>query len=202
MEIVLVRHGKPDGASNPRVNAAGYGRWVRRYDKSRVRADSRPPAALRERLRDHYLLASPLARAVHSCELGAGRGPDECWPSLREMDIPRYKLPGKLPAYAWLYINRTLWLGGKPGPFESFRQAKQRALQTAEQLDALAATRPKIAVFGHALSNRFIARALCELGWRGTPRFASYWGDIHLTARATMPVLSGRQGPSSEEAIT
>ena len=192
MEIILVRHGKPDGADNPRVNAAGYGRWVRQYDKSRVRADSRPPAALRDSVRDHYLLASSLARAVHSCELSAGRGPDERWPSLREMDIPRYKLPGQLPAYLWLYINRALWLGGKRGPFESFRQAKQRAVVVAGQLHALAESQPKIAVFGHALSNRFIARALCELGWQGEPRYTGYWGDIRLSSRATMAILPGR----------
>lgn len=46
MQIVLIRHGKPDAAVNPRLTASGFAQWVRKLNKSIVRMDSVPPADL------------------------------------------------------------------------------------------------------------------------------------------------------------
>ena len=42
MNIVLVRHGRPTGAENQKVNSAGFGRWVKRYNHSLVDESSKP----------------------------------------------------------------------------------------------------------------------------------------------------------------
>ncbi len=183
--IVLVRHGKPLGAINPMLNSAGFTQWVRRFDHSRVSAESPPPTHLRAHLGDAFAVSSTLPRALHSTELCLGRAPDARFDSLREMEIPRYRLPGKLPAYGWVYLNRGLWMLGKTGPFETWPEAKDRGRQAAQTLADISRSHPNLAVFGHVMMNAAVARSLIELGWRGRSRHTDYWGSIELLKEAT-----------------
>jgi len=185
MEIVLIRHGKPTAAVNPKVSAAGFSRWVKNYNDSQVALDSLPPEVLTKVVAKHWIVSSDLARAIHSARLCMNRPADLSLSLLREMDIPRYQLPFKLKAYTWLVLNRCLWLLGVKASaepsVESFKQAKGRALSSAEELQVLAIKHNKVAVFGHGLMNKFIAKELIKLGWLAEVKGKKYWSSITLT---------------------
>ena len=182
--IALVRHGKPAGADNPMVSASGFARWARSYERSRLRSDSTPPSELKAAFDGYLAVASPRPRAWHSAEVCLGRGPDLVMVDLREMEIPRYRIPLRLPAYAWLVINRALWFAGLPGRCESFHEARLRARRVSTELDRLAQSHGRVVVFGHGLMNQSLARHLVARGWRGEPRRSGYWDVIDLTSGA------------------
>jgi hypothetical protein len=183
LRIALVRHGMPVGADNPVVNASGFARWARAYERSRVRGDSIPPADLGAAFDGYLVVSSGLPRAMHSAEMCFGRGPDLTIGDLREMEIPRYRIPLRMPAYAWLFLNRALWFVGVRGRFESVGEARARARRVSSELDRLAEAHGRIVVFGHAMMNRRVAENLLSHGWRGQPRRAGYWGVIDLEKR-------------------
>lgn len=96
------------------------------------------------------------------------------------MDIPSHKFPFEFKAYTWLLINRILWLLGFSGKVESFKVAKIRAKSSAEKLHGLATLHGKIAVFGHGLMNKYMAKELSKLGWSSTSKGKKYWRAIKL----------------------
>ena len=180
MEIVLIRHGRPEAAINQKVDALGYLAWIKEYNRSLVvDGPSDVPVSL-HRYAKVFAVSSDLPRAIHSAELVLGRGPDAQLASLCEVDIPVYRLPFTLNTYTWLYLNRGLWLLGCKGQFESLSSAKGRAEAAAEQLIDLARVHDQVVVFGHGLMNRFIRIALRNRGWRVESKSNQYWGETHL----------------------
>jgi broad specificity phosphatase PhoE len=179
--IVLVRHGEPSATDNPVVDAAGFARWARRYERSRIRGTA-APSHLKGAFEGFLAVASERPRSLHSAYMCLDRDPDVVLPGLHEMEIPRYRLPFRLRAYSWLVLNRVVWFAGVRGRFESFDEARRRADVAAREIDALARAHGRIVVFGHGLMNRAIASRLVVLGWRGRPRRTRYWGTICLSA--------------------
>ncbi len=179
MEIILIRHGKPTSATNPRVDASGYAQWVRQYNASNVSINSRPKAII-ERYKSFYSLSSDLSRAIHSANIYSGKYPEEVDRLYREMEIPRYKLPFLLKAWHWLYLSRILWMIGYKGSFESFEQAKQRAELAALKLIEVAQEKSDVVLFGHGYMNRYIRKALMNKGWILTSKSNAYWGVTRL----------------------
>src|SRR5688572_25391661 len=103
MEILLVRHGRPVAAVNPVTTSPVFAQWVRRYNKSGLRPDRRRPAHLAEGSGPFVVVSSDLLRARQSAERCTGRAPDVLLRTLREMEIPRYRIPGRMRVYTWLY---------------------------------------------------------------------------------------------------
>lgn len=185
MEILLIRHGKPTAAVNPRLSACGFANWVRSYNRSKIDPKSLPPKGLSHSLNTHFIVASDLARSIDSVYLCLNRKPDLSSKRLREMNIPRYKLPFMLTANTWLIISRIFWLVGFSGKFDSFKSEKKRAKAAAKQLQQLAMKHEKVALFGHGMLNLYIARELKQLGWHGSSQGKSYWSSIHLSSEVT-----------------
>lgn len=121
MEIVLIRHGKPTGAINPKLSAAGFENWVSNYNLSKIESGSLPSKGLGESLSSHFIVGSDLPRSVDSSCLCVNKEPDLKLKELREMDIPSHKFPFGFKAYTWLIINRILWLLGFSGKVESLK---------------------------------------------------------------------------------
>jgi len=180
MEIILVRHGKPVGATNPKLSASGFADWVLNYDASEVDIDSLPPENLKQAIRSHFIVSSHLARAIDSAKVCLNLAPHLIDNALREMEIPSYRLPFKLKAYTWLVLNRLLWFMGIKGDVESFKAAKIRANDAAKMLIALATEHHQVAVFGHGLMNKSIAKELERLGWTLSSQGHSYWSSFKL----------------------
>ncbi|MEZ8097216.1 histidine phosphatase family protein [Photobacterium swingsii] len=180
MEIILIRHGKPTGATNPKLTAREFALWVRKYNHSEIVVDSEPPEQLKAELHDHYVVSSDLRRSVHSAIKCLSKEPEVKLKNLREFDIPRYKIPFLLRANHWLILSRILWLLGITSRVESYKDAKSRAKDSALTLAALAEDKRKLAVFGHGLVNRAIARELEKCGWSCINKSSSYWGVTRL----------------------
>jgi len=181
MEILLVRHGKPTGAVNPKLSVVGFANWVRDYNKSKVNPNSLPPEGLKYSITTgHFIVASDLARSVDSVRLCVGKEPDLKLKQFREMDIPRYKLPFSFKAYTWLIINRIFWFAGFNSKVESFKNAKIRAKNSAKELQELANMHDKVVFFGHGMFNKYIAKELNSQGWSGTLKGKKYWSTIKL----------------------
>lgn len=179
MEIILIRHGKPTSANNPIVNASEYTKWIRRYNFSDV-ADNSRPESINANYTSLYTISSDLKRAIHSANIYVSRNPEEINRLYREMDIPRYKLPFQLTAWHWVYLCRVLWMFGFRGPFESFKQAKQRANIAAIELIETAKNQDRVVLFGHGFMNRYIRKSLIQKGWTLTSKSNDYWGITHL----------------------
>ncbi|PKI15962.1 histidine phosphatase family protein [Colwellia sp. 12G3] len=179
MEIILIRHGKPTSANNPKVNAAQYANWIRRYNASHVASNSRPKF-ISKRYTSFYSLSSDLNRAIHSANIYSEKCPDEIDRIYREMEIPRYKLPLQLKAWHWVYLSRILWMFGLKGSFESFNQAKHRADLAAVKLIEIAQNQQQLVLFGHGYMNRYIRKSLISKGWKITCKSNAYWGVTRL----------------------
>ena len=180
MGIFLVRHSEPSAATNPQLNAAGFAQWVRKYNASGLSDESVLPASMRNRLPDGYVVCSDLPRAIQSAQVCFDRPADEQLSLLREMEIPRYKLPFRLGAYTWLILNRALWYSGLKGKFESFEIARDRARLATDSLEHLYKVHGELIVFGHVLMNKQIAKCLIRRGWRGQVKHCAYWGMMEL----------------------
>lgn len=107
MRITLVRHDKPIASSNPRVTAVGFAKWVLAYNRSLVCSGSLPPLELQElqelqeTFHNSYTFSRNLNRSIHSAEICLGKGADVVLGDLREMDIPRLKLPFSMTVNSW-----------------------------------------------------------------------------------------------------
>lgn len=163
------------------MNSLGFIRWVKRYHHAPVSDLSRPDWKRDEVLSNAYLVASNLKRAQESAHIGFGKPADEIIPNLREMDIPRYKLPFQLRAFTWVYLNRLLWMLGKQGAFESYQDAKVRARDAAEQLVSLARQHSNVIAVGHGYLNLHLRYYLRKQGWCVIEKNNDYWGMSRLT---------------------
>ncbi|MGF1908302.1 histidine phosphatase family protein [Vibrio kasasachensis] len=184
MKITLVRHGKPAASSNERVTSSGFAKWVRAYNLSYIEETSLPPDQLAKQLMGHYIFSSDLNRAHHSAQLCLGKQPDAIMSELREMDIPRFRWPLTMSINKWLVLSRVCWLLGFSAKSESFLSGRERAVRATEQIIEQASITPNIAVFGHGVANRLIAKELKRRGWEVQANNSGFWGITELTRTA------------------
>lgn len=180
MEIVLVRHGKPSLVESRTLSASAFSRWIVGYNNSGILSGSKPPLALISLLQSHYIISSDLKRAVDSADRCNSQKNKLQLNLLREMEIPEFNFPIKLTANSWLLLNRLLWFVNIGREVESFSDAKNRAKLAAIELVKLAIKHNKVAVFGHGLMNRYIAKELIKLGWNGSLQRQNYWGMMRF----------------------
>ena len=180
MEIVLIRHGKPTGAIYPKVNAKGFSDWVRKYDESGIVESSRPENNLALKFSEHTVISSDLKRAIESAQICFNNSPTATFKVLRELEIPKYKLPLTLKASNWLYLNRVLWTLRVNGTSESYREAQKRSRVASELLIKLALKHDKVIVFSHGYINFFIRRYLSKKGWAIQEKSNKHWGVTRL----------------------
>lgn len=166
MEIILLRHGKPDVELKGNLNAAEIKQLVSVYAQSGVQ-DS-PPENLKDRFKAHYIVCSDLARSTQSAiKLGV----NEIHLSdalFKETNVPHFDQGViKIPVKAWLIVLRVMWLIGFKKNGESFVSAKHRAKEATNKLIALAQENEKVILVGHGLMNRLIAKQLRLKNWQG-----------------------------------
>ncbi|MEM0912777.1 MAG: hypothetical protein AAGJ37_17510 [Pseudomonadota bacterium] len=94
----------------------------------------------------------------------------------REMDIPRFKLPFVLNAWTWVYLNRFLWMLGKRGAFESYKEARARSALAASELMNIAKNERDIIVFSHGYLILHMRKHLRDLGFKQLSSSNDYWG--------------------------
>ncbi len=180
VRITLVRRGKPIASSNPRVTAAGFAKWVRAYNRSFVCSDSLPPQELQDKFHNSYTFSSDLNRSIHSAEICLGKGADVVLGDLREMDIPRLKLPFSMKVNSWLVIARLCWLVGISANSEPYKVGRKRIIAAVDLIMVKALEHKDVAIFGHGISNRLIAKELRRRGWTVKCSSKGFWGQTEL----------------------
>lgn len=177
-EILFIRHGRPASENNQSLNAPGFLRWVRDYNRADLHHQSAPHEQLD--LRGYYIMCSDLHRARLSAAKYTPLPVNHYNACFNEMDIPYYRLPLTLNAWSWVYLNRFLWMLGKAGNFESFADAKVRAKDAVNLIVKHSSAHPKIALFGHGMTSRMMMHYLKKQGWRSSTKDYRYWGAIRL----------------------
>ena len=175
MEIVLLRHGKPELELKGILNASEIKQLVVSYAQSGIQ-DS-PPETLTKCFNDYYVVCSDLERSIHSAKKLGFKQIHLSDDLFKETDIPHFDQSFiKMPIMGWLMLLRIMWLFGFKKNGESFSQAKSRAKHAANKLIALAYTNEQVILVGHGLMNRLIAKQLILNNWQGpTSPGKKYW---------------------------
>ncbi|CCG88460.1 histidine phosphatase family protein [Erwinia piriflorinigrans] len=187
MSITLMRHGKPHQPPSGRRSAQAMMQWCDAYDLAEI-CDRPPDRSLRLAGEADIIVTSPLPRARSSLDK-LGKTANMIDGLYSEVALPAIPLAfPTLPPFIWLPLLRVMWLLGYSGKVESYAQAKQRAVQAAEQLTQLA-EHGNVLLMGHGIMNKLISRQLRKLGWRGEKHASSrYWSSavyrqIHSSGR-------------------
>lgn len=159
MNIILLRHGKPEVKLKGFLNAAEIKQMVAAYQNSAIQDAS--PQHLYEKFSHYYVVCSDLPRSLQSADKIGFQRVDYKDSLFSEADLPHFDR-GKvsLPVTVWLILLRVMWLFGFKRNGESFKQAKNRAQIAAIKLVTLAEEHENIILVGHGLMNRLIAKRL------------------------------------------
>lgn len=180
MQIVLVRHGKPD-IDIKDIRAAQLADWVQQYNSADLLPGSTPPTALLDLAQHGVILCSDLKRSQQSAQriLEQHRGIEQRLTGhsiYREIDLPKLHFPSpNFSPATWVVVFRLLWLLGLSRQCESFFAAKKRAQFAGRQLELAAQQHGSVMLVGHGLFNRFIAKALRQRNWLGP----THTGSLH-----------------------
>ncbi|WP_434457024.1 fructose-2,6-bisphosphatase [Stutzerimonas urumqiensis] len=168
MQIILVRHGRPDHR-NPRwCTPREMKTWIARYNAARVVVGEAPPAVRALASQAGWVVCSSLSRCMQS-RSQLVQGPQHAGDALfAEAHLPYldWDFP-RLPARFWRLVFRGAWFLGFSRHTESVRVSDRRARVAAEQLIALAETHGRVLLMGHGIMNILIGRHLRRLGWSG-----------------------------------
>ena len=177
MEIVLLRHGKPDFLVKHRVRIRDVPNMVSKYNNSGVSQQPTQSAILMAS-NCNYIVSSDLFRSVQSAKLLAVDKLPLSRPLFREVELPVSIWPSpKMSPYFWFGFFRLLWFMGHKAKAESLKDARVRAREGSLALTKLAYQHERILLVGHGILNQFIAQQLLSYGWQGPKRPArKHWG--------------------------
>lgn len=178
MEIILVRHGRPDHDAEPWSTPAGMKNWVERYNAASVVASERPDSLRELAGTAGAVVCSSLTRCVESrAHLGCEcvHDPDPVFAEAH-LPYPGWAYP-TMPSRLWRMSFRTAWFFGFASNTEPVSESKKRAGVAADKLIALAETHGSVLLMGHKVMNALIATQLRKRGWRGPvmPLLSGFW---------------------------
>lgn len=166
MEIILLRHGKPNVELSGKISTVDFKQLVTAYAQSGV--VDHPPHNLKDRFTSYYVVSSHLPRSIHSAKKLGYKDIHLSDKLFAETDIPFFERNTiKLPVIGWLVLFRIMWIVGFNKNGESFVKAKIRAKEAAKKLITLAEENEKVILIGHGVMNRLIARQLRLNNWKG-----------------------------------
>lgn len=175
MEIILLRHGKPNVELSGYLSVKELKQLV--YDYAKFGISDSPDNKLKNKFTDHFAICSDLTRSKESAKALGLNDISLSDILFKEADLPHFDNDFlRLPVTVWVILLRLLWLFGFKKNGESFLQAKERSKLATEKLMTLAQTNEKIIVVGHGLMNRLIGRQLKKKGWLASPIVGKrYW---------------------------
>jgi broad specificity phosphatase PhoE len=184
MQIVLVRHGKPDGVSAAPISGHDIGRWVRHYDDAGITKALAPPAIVRELASSAAcVVASDVRRAKESAAWLAASKTVRVDPELREAVLPdSIRISTRVPPGVWVIVARVAWWLNWSDSDETIAMTRHRAERVADRLGRFADEHGSVMAVGHGMFNRFVAAQLRRRGWRGPRTLAGgYWSAARFT---------------------
>ncbi len=178
MQIVLLRHGKPNVPVYGKLRANKIHHWISSYNSAGLAPNVAPSSnAIEIASRCNIVACSDLPRSIESAQALGIKEINIMEPVFREMGLPYVSFPFlKLSPNIWVVVFRVLWFLGCSSNSESIREAKIRAANGANRLKDMAINYGSVLLVGHGFVNRFIAKELLSNGWKG-PRNPgnNYW---------------------------
>lgn len=169
--VILVRHGKPDIAPNPRTSHHGFRRYIDAYQDAGLDPNSAPPEELLDLVKGlNEVFTSGLPRAVDSARSLLPEAEIIADPLFAEAPLAAPRIPLlRMKVPVWAVMARILWHAGYHPEIENYRSAKLRAAQAADILLARARENNGIAVLvAHGYFNAMIGRVLRRRGFART----------------------------------
>jgi len=169
MQIILLRHGKPDVPEHGKLSVGEIHRWVESYNSAGLLAGHNPPGeAIEIASSCNAVVCSNLPRSVESARALGVDEIDFVESTFREMQLPYGSFPSpRLSPEIWTALFRFLWFFGYSSNGESLGEARLRASKGANRLKKIATDSGSVLLVGHGFTNRFIAKELLSAGWQG-----------------------------------
>ena len=169
MQIVLLRHGKPDVSELGKLRASGIHQWIESYNAAGLEIGNSPSSEVIELANDcKAIVCSDLPRSVESARALGLREPNIIEPIFREVGLPYATFPSPtLSPNIWTALFRFLWFFGYSSNGESIRDAKVRASKGTSRLKEIVADTGSVLLVGHGFVNNYIAKELLANGWQG-----------------------------------
>lgn len=171
MEIVLVRHARPDIT---KMGLKSYKEAVAFAENYRLAGvEDFDPVPIRKSIgqmpEGSLLLTSGLFRAQNTARILFDTLPvPQAYPAFNEFEIEVVHLPlVVLPIDVWMLISRLAWFFDVRGEqVESRPEALQRMKTAADILEAAAQKGGKVVLVAHGLMNRSLSKELKRRGWK------------------------------------
>jgi broad specificity phosphatase PhoE len=170
MRIVLIRHGRPAIATNPRTSHSGFRSYIDAYEAAGLDPESAPPDELQDLVSElSAIYTSTQPRSTDSAKALAPKAELIADPLFAEAPLASPRIPLlRMKVPKWAVVARILWHAGYHPEIENYRRAKQRAAQAADILMKRAGDQGETALVAHGYFNAMIGRELRRRGFRKT----------------------------------
>jgi broad specificity phosphatase PhoE len=181
MRIVLIRHGRPAIASNPRTSHSGFRSYIDAYEAAGLDPDSAPPEELQDLVKElGAIYSSTKPRSTDSARALAPNAELIADPLFVEAPLASPRIPLlRMKVPKWAVVARILWHAGYHPEIEDYRRAKHRASRAADILVKRAGDAGETALVAHGYFNAMIGRELRRRGFRksGSHR-VRFWNSV------------------------
>jgi len=181
MRIVLIRHGRPAIATNPRASHAEFRTYIDDYEAAGLDPASAPPEELQDLVKEiSAIFTSDRPRSTGSARALAPNAELIADPLFAEAPLASPRIPLlRMKVPAWAVMARILWHAGYHPEIENYRKAKHRAAGAADILMKRAGTDGQAALVAHGYFNLMIGRELRHRGFRRTGSHrVKYWNAV------------------------
>jgi len=181
MRIVLIRHGRPAIATNPRTSHHGFRSYIDDYEAAGLDPASAPPEELQDLVKELSAIhTSDRPRSTGSAKALAPNAELIADPLFAEAPLASPRIPLlRLKVPAWAVMARILWHAGYHPEIEDYRKAKHRAAEAADILMTRAGEEGATALVAHGYFNLMIGRELRRRGFRRTGSHrVTYWNAV------------------------
>jgi len=171
LRVILVRHGKPAIATNPRTGHHGFRRYIDAYQDAGLDPKSAPPEELLDLVKGlNAVFTSFAPRARDSARTLLPSAEMIADPLFEEAPLAAPRIPLlKMKVPIWAVMARVMWHAGYHPEIENYRRAKARAAAAADILMQRAESNEGDAVLvAHGYFNAMIGRVLRKRGFRRT----------------------------------
>ena len=181
MRIVLIRHGRPAIAVNPRTSHSGFRSYIDAYEAAGLDPKSAPPEEIQDLVKEvNAIHTSIKPRATDSAKALAPHAELISDPLFAEAPLASPRIPLlRMKVPKWAVVARLLWHAGYHPEIEDYRKAKHRAARAADILMQRAGAEGVSALVAHGYFNAMIGRELRRRGFRksGAHR-VKFWNAV------------------------
>ncbi len=178
MEVILLRHGRPDLKQNHKLKARELYKWIQNYNASGIDQSYSPTQKTMAMAQQcNRIVCSDYRRSTESAKLLGLQKIDLIDPLFREAGLP-YANWNTIHARpeTWATLFRILWFTGYHPNSESYSDCKVRSQKAARKLETLAEDSGIVLFIGHVFINRFIIKQLLSRGWQTSSTYGTnHW---------------------------